>query len=1030
MILLSLLFITDFDLGKKLYKKAEYILAIEAFKESLNKGEDSLKVLPYMGECYSRINKIDESIEIFELYMRKGGRDSKVIKEYVDICIKSNRSLRCVNFINENNIYIEEKLKLRLAESLCSTNPEAAFDILEDMEECKAGLIKAKAVSSMGKYGIAISMLNRLKSRCKDENIIKELIFNYIKTGDTLSVLNLCEEKKRIRDIEPHMAYLFGKFFYTLGDLERAEDYFKRAMEEDSLKEKSLINILKIKRIEGQYKECQSLLEQYKERNLEFYKIANIVSIILEGKGDLDIIEPSELLTEQELEAVIELSMERRRYDKSLEFIERLPEPYRFYKVGELYEKELDFDKAAEMYKKYIKEQIVDGYIKEAEERLFYIENFVPEDTSISQLFILKGNMERGLYAFNKLKNYRIAAAFFSTIDTPYALFLKGFSYELLYYRSKKEDYLERAISSYRDLILSSSYEDTLRKYAMFRFLRLSLKENLIETDSLILEFHKIYGDDPMDDTLLYLGALNYNFLRCESILSLKFPQSPLSHILLYRKLKNRIKGADSSIAETLKVLINSPVDSISYLSRFLMFDYMVSTGDSLGIDSLIKVIIKDVKREKDIYRIAHFILFNGTDQQILTMLSHTSNTLYKLYDLYIKKNWASLFIGVMYGVKKEYEGRVKNDIFRFLKGVALLKVKNRDDLLLSYYEDGGILKEKAFNILLEFYQDRNMYAKLKRILEKENETEDYLYMYIKYLYLSGDIKRGDEVLRKLQDSTVISDLTVYKFGYYVESNSIKKAMNLYKNLEKEKINNVDFLYYAGLLFFKTRKYKRGIEYFQSFIKKNGESKRVYSIYFKLGTMYYFLKDYDNSIDYYLKASLDKSLRKDALQNIYVVYKEKGEVIKGIDYLIKLSELSENREEKAEYEFRIGYAYFQLGKFPEALTSFKLAEELTEKNEKKAEYTYWTGEALLAMGNFKKAAYEFLKVVELYGDVFMWRITAEAKTAMCYELMEEYEKAYVIYKKIIKERKNDEWAQLARQRIRILKKEGKVMEMD
>jgi TolA-binding protein len=125
-------------------------------------------------------------------------------------------------------------------------------------------------------------------------------------------------------------------------------------------------------------------------------------------------------------------------------------------------------------------------------------------------------------------------------------------------------------------------------------------------------------------------------------------------------------------------------------------------------------------------------------------------------------------------------------------------------------------------------------------------------------------------------------------------------------------------------------------------------------------------------------------------------------------------------EEKHDIHFEIGYALLRSGRIRTAIEHLKTATVLKPSHE----YAYWLAEAYLGKGEFVRALYHYQRIVDVLEYDEMWTPTAQYKTGVVLEFLEETEEARKVYKRIIQKRgRSDTWGIEAQKRIEELDKE-------
>ncbi len=187
---------------------------------------------------------------------------------------------------------------------------------------------------------------------------------------------------------------------------------------------------------------------------------------------------------------------------------------------------------------------------------------------------------------------------------------------------------------------------------------------------------------------------------------------------------------------------------------------------------------------------------------------------------------------------------------------------------------------------------------------------------------------------------------------------------------------------------------------------------------FKLATALYVKELFDTAAYYYERASHDDSLRYDALRNQLICLKKALQWIRAAEVGSQLLHIIPGGE-KHEIQFETGYALLRAGNVRKAIEHLKTAVALKPTHE----YAYWLAEAYLSKGEFVRALYHFQRIVDVLEYDDMWTPTAQYKTGVVLEFLEETAEARNVYERIIKKRgRSDTWGIEAQKRLDELNK--------
>lgn len=209
-----------------------------------------------------------------------------------------------------------------------------------------------------------------------------------------------------------------------------------------------------------------------------------------------------------------------------------------------------------------------------------------------------------------------------------------------------------------------------------------------------------------------------------------------------------------------------------------------------------------------------------------------------------------------------------------------------------------------------------------------------------------------------------------------------------------------DGIYYNwALVAFLNNEMDIALQRFMLYIDNSLRGAHTYDALFKIATLNYLQESFDSAAYYYGLASEDDELELDALRNQLISHKKAGSWSMVVAAGRKLLTLVDP-EEEAGVRFDIGYALLRGGRIKEAIDNILIASRL----ESDPRYYYWLGEAYLSKGDFARALYSYQKALDSHPDDEMWAPTAEYKTGIVLELLDETASARDVYERIIKER--------------------------
>ena len=270
--------------------------------------------------------------------------------------------------------------------------------------------------------------------------------------------------------------------------------------------------------------------------------------------------------------------------------------------------------------------------------------------------------------------------------------------------------------------------------------------------------------------------------------------------------------------------------------------------------------------------------------------------------------------------------------------------------------------------------------------------------MYIRSLARCGQRELADSLCHCYFGG--VDFVVVNSYGeYLIEQEEYARARVYYDSVMNAFMDTPNDLlqYNCALVSFLNNEMDSASQRFASYVASFPDGVRLHNALFKIATLNYLEQEYDSAAYYYGLASKDENLHLDALRNQLISYKKAGDwpgVIRtGLEILWSVEENGE-----ADVHFDIGYAYLRIGKVKEAVEYFVSASQI----ESDPRYYYWLGEAYLGKGDFPRAFYSYRKVIDLHPEDETWVPTAQYKTGIVLELMDELDAARAIYQEIVR----------------------------
>jgi TolA-binding protein len=254
---------------------------------------------------------------------------------------------------------------------------------------------------------------------------------------------------------------------------------------------------------------------------------------------------------------------------------------------------------------------------------------------------------------------------------------------------------------------------------------------------------------------------------------------------------------------------------------------------------------------------------------------------------------------------------------------------------------------------------------------------------------------------------------------HLIETKAFGRARALYDSLvaSTAALPSDAIFFNWALIPFQTGDYDTAQIRFHFFTAQFKNRPRYEAALFKLATIKYQLGDFDSAGYYYRRAAADSLLRHDALKN-GIISDKRAEAWKDLINTAQNFLSGAGPEEKSDAFFEIGYAYLRMGNFRKGIEFLKQAVTGISQ----PEFHYWLAEAYLGRGDFIRALYQYQVIVNKFPKDEMWGPTAEFKSGLALEFLDQTEEAKKLYEGIIKRRgKADVWGAEAVKRLELMK---------
>lgn len=271
---------------------------------------------------------------------------------------------------------------------------------------------------------------------------------------------------------------------------------------------------------------------------------------------------------------------------------------------------------------------------------------------------------------------------------------------------------------------------------------------------------------------------------------------------------------------------------------------------------------------------------------------------------------------------------------------------------------------------------------------------------YARSLARCGALTRADS-LQRLYFQGSDPELSDLYGQYLIERRECARAAAYYDSLVdyEQSSRHEGVCYHRALAALLNQDMADALDRFREYTRLFPIGGHLHDAQFKLATLNFMNGEFDSAAVYYGRSAADPELAPDALENQLISYKKAGRwsmVISAGQALLKPA----RKEQEASIRFEIGYASLRAGRATDAIQNLQTAARLKPEP---ATY-YWLGEAYLGKGDFAGAFHSFQKILEAFAADEMWVPTAQYKTGVVLELLDELDAAQDVYERIVKAR--------------------------
>jgi protein O-mannosyl-transferase len=316
--------------------------------------------------------------------------------------------------------------------------------------------------------------------------------------------------------------------------------------------------------------------------------------------------------------------------------------------------------------------------------------------------------------------------------------------------------------------------------------------------------------------------------------------------------------------------------------------------------------------------------------------------------------------------------------------------------LLASLFKPGDNLPLKNLGRL---YIEQKEYGMAEKTYKKilGNDSKDVLAHRALWeiLNLLGRSEEAEKHLDFVLSAEPSNVLVLNQKGLvYYKSKQYKKALDFFNKAIEIYSDNPDLYFNLGMTLKEMGSNDSALQKYRKAVKLKPDYAVAYS---RIGQTLFCKKDYKNAIIEYQKALAINAGIAEIYSDFGNVYFELKQYIQAKKYYSKALELNANL---FEADFNLCVIIEKTGKINEAIDSY---EKGIKKFQNKPQFANNTGSLLMKLKNYEKAEEYFLKAIEIESSF----VDAHYNLAKLYQILRKNQKAIEHYKIIIKNKPED-----------------------
>jgi len=388
----------------------------------------------------------------------------------------------------------------------------------------------------------------------------------------------------------------------------------------------------------------------------------------------------------------------------------------------------------------------------------------------------------------------------------------------------------------------------------------------------------------------------------------------------------------------------------------------------------------------------------------------------------YNLQDWHNARINFINYLANNTKGEYRNEA-SYLLGDVYIAMNNTGSAISSFEnvpKDDEIYYPKALLSMANLYFNEETYDKaaenynkLAAITSDEDEKADILAQEIISLIRSGKKSSADKKISTYAKTykSQINHRASFQFeygNYYRKKSNYNQAVKFFTNVKKNysKSSYVDDAeYYLAVTYIAVNRHQDAIDILTGFAKKYPNSDNLGSVLNTLGGIYHRSEKYDSAIATF-KSAMDKPLKPEVRQQVMSNLIKSYSFVNFWDAVLALSReyisTYPNADDVIDKKIMMGRAYVALNQVDRAVELFKETRLLAD-SDREPEIQFYIGDAYFQNGRYENAIAEFVKIPLLSRKTkLQWEASALYYSGQAYEKLGRIEEAKRMYSEIVK----------------------------